>query len=74
MDIELSKRTNQGHFWLISLLEAGIKPGPISKNKRGESVTLENGRVINPEDFLGPDQEGRIVTILGDTRYCDNAI
>ena len=24
--------------------------------------------------FSGPDQKGRVVTILGDTRYCENAI
>lgn len=54
------------------LQEAGISPGPIYKKiKNGESVTLEDGRVINPLDFTGPKIHGRIVTILGDTRVCE---
>ncbi|NWQ39910.1 ribonuclease Z [Bacillus sp. EB106-08-02-XG196] len=57
------------------LVEAGVEPGPIfRKIKEGETVTLEDGTVIVPAEFLGPDQKGRIVTILGDTRYCENAI
>jgi ribonuclease Z len=57
------------------LVEAGVQPGPIfRKIKEGETVTLDDGRVIVPADYLGPAQKGRIVTILGDTRYCENAI
>ena len=57
------------------LKEAGVQPGPIfRKIKNGETVILEDGRVIEPVEFLGPSQKGRIVTILGDTRYCENAL
>lgn len=57
------------------LQEAGVQPGPIfRKIKNGEKVILEDGRLIEPSDFLGPTQKGRIVSILGDTRYCENAI
>lgn len=56
------------------LSKAGIKPGPIYKKiKNGENVTLEDGTVIEAVKFLGPKQKGRIVTILGDTRKCENA-
>ncbi len=56
------------------LKEQGVKPGPIyRKIKAGETVVLEDGRVIEPSGFLGPSQKGRIVTILGDTRACENA-
>ncbi|MDR7075171.1 ribonuclease Z [Neobacillus niacini] len=69
------EKDKPGTLLADKLVEAGVQPGPIfRKIKEGESVTLENGRVIIPEDYLGPDQKGRIVTILGDTRYCDNAI
>ncbi|CEG27762.1 ribonuclease Z [Bacillus sp. B-jedd] len=65
----------QGTLLAEKLAEAGISPGPIyRKIKNGERVQLEDGTVINPENFLGPRQKGRIVTILGDTRYCENAI
>ena len=35
--------------------ELGIKPGPLfSKLKKGENVTLDDGRIIQPKDVLGP--------------------
>ena len=69
------EKDRPGTLLADKLVEAGVKPGPIfRKIKEGESVTLEDGRVITPADFLGPDQKGRIITILGDTRYCENAI
>jgi ribonuclease Z len=69
------EKDKSGTLLADKLVEAGVQPGPIfRKIKDGESITLEDGRVIVPEEFLGPDQKGRIVTILGDTRYCDNAL
>ncbi len=57
------------------LAEAGIKPGPIYKKiKNGENVTLDDGTVIEANQFLGPAKKGRIITILGDTRKCENAV
>ena len=41
--------------------------------KKGEKVELEDGRIIDGKDFVGPSQKGRIVTILGDTRKHPNA-
>jgi ribonuclease Z len=69
------EKDRPGTLLADKLVEAGVKPGPIfRKIKEGETVTLEDGTAIVPADFLGPDQKGRIVTILGDTRYCENAI
>ncbi|PFO03828.1 ribonuclease Z [Bacillus sp. AFS076308] len=68
------ERDRPGTLLADKLKEAGVQPGPIfRKIKNGESVTLEDGRVIEPDKFLGPSQKGRIVTILGDTRYCENS-
>ncbi|MEH7459054.1 ribonuclease Z [Bacillus sp. JJ1127] len=62
----------QGHLLVEKLLEAGVKPGPIFKRlKDGEVVELDDGRILNGKDFIGPPQKGRIITILGDTRYCE---
>ncbi|MBO1627923.1 ribonuclease Z [Bacillus arachidis] len=62
----------QGHLLVDQLLEAGVKPGPIFKRlKDGETVELNDGRVLHGKDFIGPSQKGRIITILGDTRYCE---
>ncbi|WP_342432220.1 ribonuclease Z [Neobacillus sp. FSL H8-0543] len=69
------EKDRAGTLLADKLIEAGVQPGPIfRKIKNGESVTLEDGRTIVPTDFLGPEQKGRVVTILGDTRYCQNAI
>jgi ribonuclease Z len=69
------EKDRPGTLLADKLVEAGIQPGPIFKKiKNGETVSLEDGRTIVPADFLGPVQQGRIVTILGDTRYCENAI
>ena len=50
----------------------GVKPGPLYKKvKAGESITLEDGTVLEACEFVGPQQKGRIMTILGDTRMCE---
>ncbi|MED4223727.1 ribonuclease Z [Neobacillus cucumis] len=68
------ERDRPGTLLADKLKEAGVQPGPIFRQiKNGETVTLEDGRVIEPDKFLGPSQKGRIVTILGDTRFCENA-
>ncbi|WHY75974.1 ribonuclease Z [Neobacillus sp. WH10] len=69
------EKDRPGTLLADKLKETGVQPGPIfRKIKNGETVTLEDGRVIEPGEFLGPSQKGRIVTILGDTRYCENAL
>ncbi|MBY0122482.1 ribonuclease Z [Bacillus sp. S/N-304-OC-R1] len=69
------EKDRPGTLLAEKLLEAGIKPGPLYKKiKKGEPIVLEDGRVINSSEFVGPAQKGRIVTILGDTRKCEAAI
>jgi ribonuclease Z len=61
---------------LVDKLKAlGIRPGPIYQQiKLGKTVQLDDGTVIDGRDFVGPPQKGRIVTILGDTRYCEASV
>ncbi len=64
-----------GELMVNKLSELHIPSGPVyGRLKRGEIVTLEDGRVINGRDMIGPAQAGRIVTIIGDTRKNDNAL
>jgi ribonuclease Z len=37
-------------------------------------VTLDDGRVIQPSDLVGPPRHGRRLAITGDTRPCDSTI
>lgn len=57
------------------LKAAGVAPGPIyGKIKRGEDVVLEDGTVLSAKEFTAPPIPGRVVTILGDTRYCRQSV
>lgn len=57
------------------LAEQGLPPGPVyGQLKAGQDVTLADGRVIRSVDAVGESLPGRIVTILGDTRPCANAV
>ncbi|WP_413308995.1 ribonuclease Z [Bacillus sp. 1P10SD] len=71
----IMEKDRPGTLHADKLIKAGVQPGPLFRQiKNGESVTLEDGRVLDPNEFLGPEQKGRVVTILGDTRYCENAM
>ncbi|MBP3963394.1 ribonuclease Z [Paenibacillus lignilyticus] len=71
----ITERPQQGQLNLGRLAELGVRPGPLyGKLKRGESITLEDGRTISSSHVVGPQLPGRIVTILGDTTPCQNAI
>ncbi|KYD25120.1 ribonuclease Z [Geobacillus sp. FSL W8-0032] len=61
---------------LVDRLRAlGVRPGPIYQQiKQGKTVVLEDGTVLDGREFVGPPQKGRIVTVLGDTRFCEAAI
>ncbi|MBH5317768.1 ribonuclease Z [Paenibacillus sp. GSMTC-2017] len=64
-----------GKLKVDRLRELGIEAGPLyGKLKKGESVTLSCGTVIQPEDVIDGINRGRIVTILGDTSPCESAM
>lgn len=57
------------------LRELGVEAGPMyGKLKRGETVTLADGRIVTPESVTDGVVPGRVVTMLGDTAPCDNAM
>jgi len=61
---------HQGELKVEELTALGIQPGPIyGQIKKGENVILADGRKIIGKEFVGRPKKGRIVTILGDTRY-----
>ena len=66
------EKDRPGPLNVEKLTSAGIPPGPIYKKiKDGNPVELDDGRVLDPNEFLGPRQRGRVLTILGDTRPCE---
>lgn len=64
-----------GKFDIKKLQESGIKPGPFcSRLKNGETVTLDDGRILSPNDYVGPSRPGRRLVILGDCSDASNVI
>ncbi|KAK6182913.1 hypothetical protein SNE40_010490 [Patella caerulea] len=64
----IEEKSQPGKLNVGKLKGLGVEPGPLyGKIKSGQTVTLENGSVIKPEDVLGPDIEGRKVIIMGDS-------
>ena len=55
-------------------IELGVLVGPaFGKLHNGQEVEV-NGKVIKPEQVLGPPREGKKVTYSGDTRPCEKLI
>ncbi|EAC7843345.1 ribonuclease Z [Listeria monocytogenes] len=51
------------------LIDDGVEPGPIfQKIKKGETVKLADGSVINGKDYIDEPQKGKIISIFGDTK------
>ncbi len=70
-----AEKEKVGELLVDRLREDKIPPGPIYKQiKEGESVTLPDGRIIDPGRYTKEPQPGKIVTILGDTRQSDAAV
>jgi len=64
-----------GEFYPEKAIELGVKPGPdFSRLKAGQSVKLRDGRVIKPEQVMGPSRPGRKVVYAGDTRPCESIV
>jgi ribonuclease Z len=61
----------RGRFDPDHARELGIPEGPLwGRIHKGESITLDSGRVVAPSELVGPDRPGRRVVITGDTRPC----
>jgi ribonuclease Z len=71
----LVEHERKGRFNPDRARELGIPEGPLwGRIHRGLSVTLDDGRTIEPQELVGPLRPGRRVVITGDTRPCDATI
>src|SRR5262249_46782618 len=61
----------RGRFNPDRARELGIPEGPLwGQLHRGMTVTLPDGRTVDPRDLVGEPRPGRRVVITGDTRPC----
>ena len=60
--------TRPGVFDVDAADALGVPPGPErGELQRGDSVTLDDGKVVTPDLVLGPPRPGRRIVIPGDT-------
>lgn len=65
------EKDKAGQFDVEKAQALGIPAGPLyGKLKNGETITLEDGRSFDGDDFTGPSRAGRKFVYAGDTIYC----
>lgn len=65
----LEEKFRPGKFNKKKALKIGIPEGPLfSKIQKGYAITLNNGKIVEPNDILGPPRKGRKIVISGDTK------
>jgi ribonuclease Z len=71
----VEERDRAGAFDLEKAQREGIPAGPLyGKLKRGERVTLSDGRTFDGREFCGPAKRGRSFVYCTDTIYCQSAV
>ncbi|MFP4626047.1 MAG: ribonuclease Z [Natronomonas sp.] len=71
----LVENDRKGRFDREHALELGVPEGPMfSRLHDGESVTLEDGTVVDSEQVVGDPRPGRRVVYTGDTRPTDEGV
>ncbi|MDT7540830.1 MAG: ribonuclease [Acidobacteriota bacterium] len=71
----VNERDRAGHFDVERARSLGIPEGPFyGRLKRGETVTLEDGRTFDGSELCGPEIRGRSFVYCTDTSYCANSV
>lgn len=71
----IAEKDRPGRFNVEKAIALGIPSGPIyGKLKRGETVTLPNGKRIRGTDLCEPMEKGRKMAYCTDTVFCEAAI
>lgn len=71
----LVEKERLGRFNPDLAREMGIPEGPLwGCIHKGQAITLDDGRVIEPSVLVGERRRGRRIVLTGDTRPCENTI
>jgi ribonuclease Z len=75
LGFRLEELPRPGRFDLATARAIGVPEGPLfGQLQRGEAVTLPDGRVIEPDQVLGPSRPGASMAYCTDTRPCNTAL
>jgi ribonuclease Z len=68
----LCEEIRPGRFDMEAATALGVPFGPLcGALQRGETVTLDSGAMVTPQQVVGPPRPGRRLVFSGDTRPCD---
>lgn len=71
----VNEKERPGHFDAEKAASLGIPAGPLyGRLKRGERITLPDGRQIDGAQLCGPPRAGRRIVYCTDTTYCESAV
>jgi ribonuclease Z len=71
----ITEKDRTGRFDIEKAKTLEIPPGKVyGQLKRGETVTLSDGRVIDGKELCGPTEIGRKIAYCTDTVFCEGAV
>ena len=63
------EKSRPGTFYPERAKALDVSEGPLwSKLQKGDEIKLPNGKIVKPEDVMGPPRLGRKIVYTGDTR------
>lgn len=67
----IEELTRPGKFYPDRARALGVPPGPLfGKLQAGETIEIPGGRLVRPDEVLGPERRGRVMAFATDTRPC----
>jgi ribonuclease Z len=71
----VEEKDRPGRFDAYRAAMLGIPPGPIyGRLKLGETMVLDDGRVVGGSELCGPQRHGRSMVYCTDTTYCSSGV